>query len=164
MDIRQDYNDAIVLGYKMIDNIRKMAADREELHKNHASSRPLSKDYEYIGLKGEEKFAEEFSLALDKELKPGGDKGHDFSSSIGAIDVKTARKAYNLIVEEGKVRADVYVLAQYEDSSDSVKLLGWASKDEVLKAPKKDFGYGIINHYIPKHDLHHMDFLRLQIK
>ena len=164
MDIRQDYNGAIVLGYKMIDNIRKMAADREKLHKNHASSRPLSKDYEYIGLKGEEKFAEEFNLVLDGELKPGGDKGHDFSSSLGAIDIKTARKAYNLIVEEGKVRADVYVLAQYEDYTDSVKLLGWASKDEVLEAPVRDFGYGIMNHYIPKNDLHHMDFLKGQLK
>ena len=52
----------------MTNDLRKIANDREMLHKNHASSRPLSKDYEYIGLKGEEEFGKEFNLELDNKL------------------------------------------------------------------------------------------------
>ena len=141
-------------------NLRKLASERERLHKNHESSRPLSKDYEYIGLKGEEKFAEEFSMKIDEELRPEGDGGKDFPSHIGIVDVKTARKAYNLIVEEGKVISDIYVLAHYKDITDEVDLLGWAYKSEVLDAPCKDFGYGIINHYIPKNELYPIQSLK----
>ena len=144
----------------MTNDLRKIANDRERLHKNHASSRPLSKDYEYIGLKGEEEFGKEFNLELDNKLRPEGDGGRDFPSNLGIIDVKTARKAYNLIVEKGKVVSDVYVLAMYIDQEDSAKLLGWATSKEVLKAPAKDFGYGIINHYIPKNDLHSIEDLK----
>ena len=79
---------------------------------------------------------------------------------FGRIDVKTARKAYNLLVEEDKVNADIYVLAMYRDYTDNVTLLGWAFKEEVLDAPKRDFGYGIINHYIPKDNLHPIESLK----
>jgi hypothetical protein len=141
---------------KMDNNIidlKKIAAQRENLHKNHASSRPLSKNYEYLGLKGEAKFAEEFGIPMDNKLRPEGDGGRDFPSVLGNIDVKTARKAFNLLVEVGKVVSDVYVLAKYTDETDEAELLGWEYKDKILKAPTKDFGYGIINHYISKNEL-----------
>ena len=64
-------------------DLRKMASERERLHKHHESSRPLSKDYEYIGLKGEEKFAEEFIMEIDHKLRPEGDGGKDFPSNFG---------------------------------------------------------------------------------
>ena len=141
-------------------DLRKLASEREKLHKNHVSSRPLSKDYEYIGLKGEERFSEEFSMPMDEKLRPGGDGGRDFSSYKDIVDVKTAWKAYNLIVEEGKVISDIYVLAKYIDDTDEAELLGWAYKREVLDAPVRDFGYGIINHYILKDELHPIQSLR----
>ena len=142
-------------------DIRKIANEREKIHENHASSRPLSDDYEYVGLKGEEQFAKEFDLELDRELRPGGDKGIDFITIVGRIDVKTARKPYNLIVEEDKVKADIYVLAIYRDYDDDAVLLGWAFKDEVLNAPVKDFGYGIMNHYISRKELHPIEALKV---
>ena len=141
-------------------DLRKMASERERLHKHLKSSRPLSKDYEYIGLKGEEKFAEEFNMEIDHKLRPEGDGGKDFPSNFGIIDVKTARKAYNLIVEQGKVVSDIYILAKYKDLTDNAELLGWAYKNEVLDAPCKDFGYGIINHYIPKENLYLIQSLK----
>ena len=144
----------------MTSDLKKIAEEREDIHKNHASSRPLSKNYEYIGLKGEAKFSEEFGFNLDLTLRPEGDKGSDFSTKLGSIDVKTARKAYNLIVEKDKVDADIYVLAQYDDYTDKAILLGWAIKDQVLDAPAKDFGYDIINHYIPKSKLMSMGSLK----
>jgi len=133
--------------------LQQIANDRETLHKYHESSRPLSKNYEYVGLKGESQFAKEFGFKIDKTLRPSGDNGKDFETKIGIIDVKTARNAYNLIVEEGKVVSDIYVLAKYIDDTDTVELLGWEYKKEILKAPTRDFGYGIINHYIPKNKL-----------
>ena len=140
--------------------LRKIASQREKLHENHESSRPLSKDYEYIGLKGEEAFAKEFKKEIDKELRPEGDAGRDFEDILGNIDVKTARKAYNLIVEEGKVVSDIYVLAQYFDDTDEAYLVGWEYKDKVLAAPKRDFGYGIVNHYISKQELRTISSLK----
>ena len=102
-------------------DLKKIAAQRENLHKNHASSRPLSKNYEYLGLKGEAKFSEEFEIPMDNKLRPSGDGGRDFPSVLGNIDVKTARKAFNLLVEVGKVVSDVYVLAKYTDKTDEVE-------------------------------------------
>lgn len=149
---------------KTQNKIRRMAKDREEIHKDHASSRPLSKGYERLGLAGEYQFAREFGFSVDEELRPEGDGGKDFPSGLGSIDVKTARKAFNLIVEENHVKSDIYVLAQYFDETDKAKLLGWAYKKEVLAAPKKDFGYGVINHYIPKEKLYEMSTLKKKLE
>jgi hypothetical protein len=144
-------------------DLKKIALEREHVHKDHASSRPLSKGYEYVGMVGEAQFAKEFNFKLDKELRPEGDGGKDFSCSLGTIDVKTARKAFNLIVEEGHVRADIHVLAQYNENKETATLLGWAHKEEVLDAPKKDFGYGVINHYIPKNKLRPIESLKQEL-
>ena len=142
------------------ENLKRIAQEREFLHRNHKSSRPLSLNYEYIGLKGEAKFAEEFGMLVDTNARPAGDKGTDFSSVIGSIDIKTARKAWNLIVEEGKVLSEVYVLAKYTDQTDEIELLGWEYKDKILNSPKIDFGYGIINHYISSKKLKPMSHLK----
>ena len=144
----------------MMPDLRKIAEEREAIHKDHTSSRPLSDNYEYIGLKGEAQFSEEFGINLDLKLRPGGDKGSDFLTKLGSGDVKTAGKAYNLIVEKNKVDADIYVLAQYNDSNDKAILLGWTIRNQVLDAPVKDFGYNIINHYIPKSKLMPMESLK----
>ena len=149
---------------KTQNKIKRMAKDREEIHKDHTSSRPLSKGYERLGLVGEYQFAKEFGFNVDEELRPEGDGGKDFPSGLGSIDVKTARKAFNLIVEENHVKSDIYVLAQYFDEADKAKLLGWAYKKEVLAAPTKDFGYGVINHYIPKGKLYEMSALKRKLE
>lgn len=143
--------------------IKRIAEERENIHENHASSRPLSEGYERIGLVGEYQFAKEFGFEVDEELRPEGDGGKDFPSKLGSIDVKTARKAFNLIVEENHVKSDIYVLAQYYDQNNKARLLGWAYKKEVLAAPTKDFGYGVINHYIPKEKLYKMTSLKRKL-
>lgn len=138
--------------------IRTIANQRVSLHAQHSSCRPLSEDYEYVGLLGEVRFAETLNLSVDLSTRPKGDNGIDFYTPIGTIDVKTARKAYNLIVEKGKVFADIYVLAQYAD--DKVAFLGWEHGDEIKQCPTRDFGYGIINHYKPVSQLKHMMLLK----
>lgn len=147
-------------------SIEQLAAEREALHAEHESSRPLSEGYERVGLRGEEEFSRLTGLPLDTEPRPGGDGGRDFrvpSMRAFTVDVKTARKPYNLIVEQGKVDADVYVLARYADADNSVEFLGWAYASEVLRCAVRDFGHGVMNHYRPAGELHKMPRLLEEI-
>jgi hypothetical protein len=138
--------------------IKNESDERHESHKNHASSRPLSEDYELIGLLGEVEFAKKTGVMLDLERKLGGDAGIDFIVPLAfSVDVKTARKPFHLIHEKGKKFADIYVLAGID--GDDVTLIGWEFGKVLEKSPAKDFGYGIINHYIPASKLKKMDEL-----
>ena len=127
--------------------LKEIADQRHNLHKNHASSRPLSEDYEYIGLIGEGKFELTYGYAMDLEQRPGGDSRVDFHTPLATIDVKTARKAYNLLREVGKPHAELLILAEYLPDTDDVRFLGWEWDCNMIQCPSKDFGYGIINHY-----------------
>lgn len=130
------------------EEVRALADARAEQHEGKISCRPLSKDYELIGLVGEEAFALEFGMGTDHHrLTPHGDGRIDFHSPAGTIDVKTAEKAYNLLMERGKPHADILVLAKFNRGDTTATLLGWEYSSEMEKMPYKDFGYGIINHY-----------------
>ncbi len=147
-----------------MDEIQIEAIARHELHKNHKSSRPLSKDYELVGLRGEEVFAKTFGLQVDLTRKINGDNGIDnilcLNNKDYVVDIKCARKPYNLIVEQGKVDPQtIYILAKYYDEFDVAELLGWQAGILILQAPVKDFGYGIRNHYIKRDNLRSIDEL-----
>jgi hypothetical protein len=142
----------------------RIGAERHELHKDHQSSRPLSEGYEGVSLEGEFTFALNYGVPVDLKARAGGDGGIDFVIALKyTVDVKTARKAFNLIVEEGKVKADIFVLASFCDDTGEASLIGWAWRTEVLKAPVKDFGHGIMNHYIPLGSLHPMAALESRL-
>jgi hypothetical protein len=144
--------------------LQNEADSRHEAHKNHASSRPLSEGYELIGLLGEAKFGQLTGLMPDLERKLSGDNGIDFIIPLKfSVDVKTARKPKHLIQERGKISADIYVLAGYDETTKRVRLLGWEWGAELKRAPVKDFGYGIFNHYIPVDQLKPMEKLTKRI-
>lgn len=144
-------------------SINDISEAREALHESHASSRPLSEGYERVGLLGEAEFALRYGLKFDREARPAGDKGVDFHVPISmTLDVKTARKPFNLIVEQGKVNAEIYVLAGIDDR-DRVTFYGWQYGSVVRKAPVKDFGYGVMNHYIARENLREMNELEIRI-
>lgn len=125
-----------------------IARKRSEIHNKHSSQRKLSKDYDLVGLSGERQFSMEFGGELDVTIKAEGDSGIDFTSDgVGTVDVKTYRKAYNLLREERKEHATVLVLAQYNEANHGAELLGWEYSESLLDCPKKDFGYGVVNHY-----------------
>lgn len=146
-----------VSGLERTEKLKDEAQARHDLHKDQASHRPLSKGYEYVGLRGEDEFAERLGTSLDWTRRPGGDKGVDFVIADITIDVKTARKAYNLIVEKGKVWADIYVLAGYSDEDDSVFFWGWELGHNMLRRPLKRFHEdGPLNHYLPRTGLKSM--------
>ena len=130
------------------DAVFNFAKLRQQLHKDQDTSRPLSEDYEFVGLAGEIAFSELFDMPIDLRSLAGGDKGVDFTTRLGTVDVKTARKAFNLIVEKGKVVADIYVLASYDGKTKAAELLGWEYGSVIKTWPIKDFGYGIFNHFM----------------
>lgn len=141
--------------------VAKAASERQSLHKDHATSRPLSEGYEDVGMAGEVAFGRFSGLMPDLERRPGGDGGTDFDLPVVfTVDVKTARKAGHLIHEVGKRFADIYVLAEYDDGDKTACLVGWAWGIALRAAPTKDFGYGIVNHYIPRENLRPMGDLK----
>lgn len=113
-----------------------------------------------IGLFGELQFEKEFGFKADRGVKAWGDKGVDFRTPLGIVDVKTAQKPVYLFVKTNQIgRADIYVLAQY-NSNRSATLIGWATKDEMRKCPQRDFGYGITNFYKAAGQLHPIEELK----
>ena len=146
----------------MDDAIENEARARHDRHIDHPTHRPLSPGYESVGLYGEAEFARVFGGNVDLVPRPGGDRGKDFilrliiddDPVMVPIDVKTARKPGNLIVERGKIkRGTIYVLAGFNNASKAAHLIGWEWSAALLRAPVKDFGYGVYNHYIPRYRL-----------
>ena len=140
------------------------ARDRHEIHKHHASSRPLSDGYEDIGVLAEYAFHRRFNLPMDLKLKPGGDGRVDFVFPSGlTVDVKGAAKPYFLFREVDKEHADVLVLAKVDMEQRTVQLLGWEFEEEMVKEPSKDFGYGVVNHFKPVAKLKSIDDLAMYL-
>jgi len=141
--------------------VEKHATARAALHAGHGSSRPLSGGYERVGMAGEFAFGRFCGQMPDLSERPSGDKGVDFVVPLlYTVDVKTARKANNLIHEASKpLLADIYVLAEYNDDDEEATLVGWAWGSQLSAAPKKDFGHGIENRYIARANLRSMGHL-----
>lgn len=133
---------------------------RHALHESHTTHRPLSKNYDAVGIAGEQSFAKFMDVAWDKELKPGGTNNINFTIGGKTVNVATARFPKYLLVEVGKAKADYYVLAMYREGLDA-KLMGWATQKQVLEAPTEDKGhFGIVSHFIAWEKLAKMDELR----
>ena len=143
----------------MEDKLQRIAEQRSYTHIGHTSQRILSENYNLIGVCGEDAFAKEFNLEIDDSVKPAGDNGTDFVLGLQfSVDVKTAKLPYNLLLEVGKPVSDISVLAGYNDGN--TKLIGWEWGLKLSQAPTKDFGYGVINHYIPAENLRPMTELK----
>ncbi len=138
--------------------------NREAIHENHDSSRPLSEGYEYIGIAGEWLLGELTGIMPDFSLRPSGDGGTDQVITLAfTVDVKLARKPYNLIHEVGKPFADIFILGKYHEEEKRGEALGWEWGETLKRAPTKDFGYGVNNHYIPRDKLKPMECLKRRI-
>ena len=106
-----------------------------------------------IGVAGELAFAKMYKLEIDDSIRPEGDAHVDFKVKINdsevTIDVKTAQKAYNLLIKEWEIEdcANILVLAKYK-SNEEIEFLGWETKDVMRIMPKKVFSsLGIKNYY-----------------
>jgi hypothetical protein len=146
-----------------IDYLKYLALQRHNLHSNQKSSRPLSKDYELIGLAGEVAFAIEYGFSPDLALRIEGDNRQDFEIDSVTLDVKTALKPYNLLREKDKKHADVLILAGFKEPNEVI-FYGWEFDTEMVKQPYRDFGYGVINHFKSAQKLKPMEDLEQRLK
>jgi len=148
-------------------DVKKVGRERQDIHKGHSTARFFKDKYEEdtIGVAGERCFGIEFNMPVDIQSRLTGDLGVDFKYYNKTIDVKTARKAYNLLVKTHEIDrcADILVLAKFNDFDD-INLLGWTTADEMKKCPRKDFGYGIVNYYKSANELNHIDELKRMFK
>ena len=132
----------------------------EQVHAGHKSSRPLSRNYEAIGKAGEVALGRLKGWPVNWDILPGGDDRVDFKTRLTTIDIKTARKPYNLLREVGVDHASVHVLAGYSwVDCHRVTIYGWETDETMVRQPSKDFGYGIVNHYRRRERLRDIDLL-----
>ena len=133
------------------------AAIRTAAHDGLPSQRKLSEGFEIVGVFGEIEFAVRSGLPLPLDQNILSDGGVDFIVPLRfTLDVKTACKAFNLIQEVGKVTPDIYVLAEFNWEGARVRLVGREWGAALRQAPTRDFGHGLINHFIPAFSLRPM--------
>lgn len=137
--------------------LRELAQRRNARFNHLPRNRPLSSNYEELGVMGEWAFAE--FCGLMPNTRGGGDGGKDFELPVVfTVDVKTSRKGDVLLVEAGKVKADIYVLAHCNDDT-APRLVGWAFATQLKAIPAIDTGRGVINHALPASQLRPMEEL-----
>lgn len=142
--------------------LQREANSRTKRHNKHTSQRKLTENHDFIGLTGEWAFGEFVGLMPDFKGRLSGDKGIDFmlpgDSKVCplSVDVKTSRRGDKLLHEKGKGFADIYVLAHYDESTKTAKLVGWEWGSKLRDVEPRDTGCGVINHEIPVYKLHPM--------
>jgi hypothetical protein len=86
-----------------------------------------------------------------------------FPVGLAPLEIHTAKKPRRLIVAKAGLRPDtIYVLIALALSNHGGKagLMGWEWGHKLLTAPSKDFGYGVLSHYVPLHELRPMAELK----
>lgn len=134
--------------HAMADPLKATAMLRARMHAGNGQNFERAYDRHYVGLKGEQAFAESFREPIVYWDQPSGDNGEDFwvplffgEDGFGSfsVDVKTSRRASAIVVPKGKVRADIYVLAHYDDATDTANLIGWQWAKIVRESPVRRF-------------------------
>ncbi len=144
----------------MTDWREKQAAARTRIHEGQASHRPLSDRSEEIGLAGEELFSQWSGLPIDRELRPQGSNSINFSYRGRTFNVYTARHPKNLLVEEGKAKADYYVLCGWDAAVGAAYFVGWQFHQRLTRdAPFDRGGKGVISYVVPAGKLLSMGML-----
>lgn len=151
-------------------DLEKHARQRDDLHRGQASERILHPRQNLVGLAGEHAFAQRFGLPIDTELRAGGDRGIDFvlptRHGPKTVDVKTTTwdgPRRRMLVEAGKLNAEIYVLAHYCEIAKRARLLGWQWRQVIKTYAPRDTGRGVVNHEIPEYALRHIDDLAEQV-
>lgn len=133
------------------EEVAAIALARHQLHQHQASHRPLSDNYELVGIAGEMCAELDFRIPRDTRLLIAGDGRKDGILKTGeTVDFKVARLAYNLLMEVNQAHADILVLGRYEEHGNQcwVVWLGWEYSFEMLLEPTKRFvAGGPVNHY-----------------
>jgi hypothetical protein len=148
-------------------DVESLGVFRQQAHPNGTPRYYENENKEdIIGIAGEIAFAERYGLKPDLEIRPLGDGHVDFEiesngKKILTIDVKTARKPYNLLIKKLEMEraADIFVLAKYSEEG-KVDFLGWTTKEIMKGQPIKVFSsLGIENYYLHVSGLKKMELL-----
>ena len=118
-------------------NPEELAKKRHERNAYSRTNRPISGEAEKLGIAGELAFAN--LIGIDHTpASAAPTRGYQFNLGPNKrIKVSTSRTPGNLFVKEGKVTADVYVLAGVSGDADmeNVWFVGWAHSGQVHDAP-----------------------------
>lgn len=148
-------------------NASLLGTERQNAHP-HGTKRyykdPNKEDI--IGIGGEIAFGKRYNLKPDLEIRPMGDNHIDFKirlneNLIVTIDIKTAQKAYNLLVKKWEINkaSDILILAQYINE-EQIEFLGWSTRKIMKQQPIKIFSsLGIENYFLHKSKLKPMEDL-----
>lgn len=136
------------------------------------ANRVWATDYVDVWMAGEIALSELTGIVPDfSKTKPNGDGGVDSYIDLNidgsvrrmTINIKTSKKPYNLIAEDKRNKADIYILAQYFPETKRANLLGWEFGSKLYKAEmvqiKTKNGYKEF-HGIPMHELRDIQVLR----
>ena len=153
--------------------VTHMGKLRQQVHTdaNNSSQRFFTdkNEEDIIGISVELAFEKRYGLLMDRSLKPYGDdhvdfrfkwRGHDVT-----LDVKGARKPYNLLIKEWEIEkaAKITVLAGFNDFK--VWFIGWEFRDIMATMPIKVFHWGgIRNYYRHASELRPMEKLEQMLK
>lgn len=148
--------------------LAEAASLRQKKPRTKAEDAAITDDSHYVGLVGERYWCHDLlGLPVQLDYRRGGDNGSDMTLPDGrTIDVKTYRKPFNLVVQQGKAKADIFVLLGYREEDKSVEAKGWATKQEILSAPTRYFNpkNQLLSHYIPAGKLHPIQPLIAEIR
>jgi len=131
------------LQVSLYDYADRIASYRSKQKEKYASSNPMSKNYELVGVLGELVFSFQTGQMMDTRLRAFGDNGLDFEK----VQVKTSErhKAKHLIEYMDKeIELDsyyVFVIVDLEAKTGYIH--GWISgADFIAKRSVVNFGYG----------------------
>jgi hypothetical protein len=152
------------------EEIENMLLGQMERNPNFAN-RVWADDYVKVWLSGEIALAELTGIVPDFCNKFNGDGGVDshFILNINenkkrmTINIKTSKKPYNLLAEDKRNKADIYILAHYFPETKRSNLLGWEFGSVLYKAPFIDIPVkdGVKQfHAIPLHKLRDIQILK----
>jgi hypothetical protein len=138
-------------------------AKRARAHQSQASTRPLSPNFEMIGIAGEVQFSYDHDVKRNREINRAGDGGIDFVMPDGTkINVKTRANCRALLHEKGKHSpADLIVVGQFHDEGEVfwVEFMGWEFVSTIEQAPIVELSTGVTNHEVAIEDLRSMTMI-----
>lgn len=148
-------------------DVKRAAGQRHERNRYSRTNRPHTADADEIGIAGEIAFATRV-LGIEGYTPDTMRRtpGYQFHIVHGAglesvtVKVTTSRTPGRLFVREGKVNADIYVLAGIDGDADPERVwwVGWATADQVRAAdvvtPNRKGNYVTPAHAVNRGSLH----------
>lgn len=138
-----------------MDDERRIAQERHDRGRFSRTNTPHAPDADELGIAGETAFAWLLGYPDYRANSTRRTPGYQFIHQTWKIKVQTSRTPLTLLVKEGAVNADIYVLAGVrgaEPTASNVYWMGWMHRPGVLAAPvevkSRKAGYTLPTHGI----------------